>query len=145
MPLQTSLSPQPTKLGPEPLVFYLWAAVAGDVAAVAAVAGVVGGGNLALGSQLPNTTAHGALHCCTDQRRLSSTGSSHHPAAAVARRAVNRPSRSFTVPVLIERDYDAKIMTGTLVSIESSRHLSEDDSVKLLKCITVLNIYVSKQ
>ena len=121
MPLQTSLSPQPTKLGPEPLVFYLWAAVAGDVAAVAAVAGVVGGGNLALGSQLPNTTAHGALHCCTDQRRLSSTGSSHHPAAAVARRAVNRPSRSFTVPVLIERDYDAKIMTGTLVSIESEK------------------------
>ena len=127
MPLQTSLSPQPTKLGPEPLVFYLWAAVAGDVAAVA---GVVGGGNLALGSQLPNTTAHGALHCCTDQRRLSSTGSSHHPAAAVARRAVNRPSRSFTVPVLIESAYDTKIMTGTLVSINSGRHLTGDD-VKL--------------
>ena len=76
MPLQTSLSPQPTKLGPEPLVFYLWAAVAGDVVAVV-VAGV-GGGNLALGVQLPNTTALGALHCCTDQRGLSSTGSSHH-------------------------------------------------------------------
>ena len=128
MPLQTSLSPQPTKLGPEPLVFYLWAAVAGDVVVV--VAGVVGGGNLALGVQLPNTTAHGALHCCTDQRRLSSTGSSHHPAAAVARRAVNRPSRSFTVPVLIESDYDAKIRTGTLVSINSGRHLTGDD-VKL--------------
>ena len=71
MPLQTSLSPQPTKLGPEPLVFYLWAAVAGDVVAVVAA---VGGGNLALGSQLPNTTAHGALHCCTDQRRLSAQG-----------------------------------------------------------------------
>ena len=60
---------------PEPLVFYLWAAVAGDVVAVVVA---VGGGNLALGVQLPNTTAHGALHCCTDQRGLSSTGSSHH-------------------------------------------------------------------
>ena len=44
------------------------------------------------------------------------------------------------MPVLIESDYDAMIMTGTLVSIDKSRHLSEDDGVKLLKCITVLKI-----
>ena len=143
VPLQTSLSPQPTKLGPEPLVFYLRAAVARDV--VAGVVAAVGGGNLALGVQLPNTTAHGALHCCTDQRGLSSTGSSHHQPQQwpMAHRAVNRPSRSFTVPVLIESDYDAMI---TLVSIDKSRHLSEDDGVKLLKCITVPKISnVSKQ
>ena len=38
------------------------------------------------------------------------------------------------MPVLIESDYDAMI---TLVSIDKSRHLSEDDGVKLFKCITV--------
>ena len=44
------------------------------------------------------------------------------------------------MPVLIESDYDAMIMTGALASIDKSRHLSEDDGVKLLKCITVLKI-----
>ena len=44
------------------------------------------------------------------------------------------------MPVLIESDYDTMIMIGTLVSIDKSRHLSEDDGVKLLKCITVLKI-----
>ena len=81
MPLQTSLSPQPTKLGPEPLVFYLWAAVAGDVVAV--VVAAVGGGNLALGVQLPNTTARSTalLHgpAGTEQHRELTP-----PAAAVA-------------------------------------------------------------